>query len=466
MMADSMAKALSRDEQGAHNSVVFTGADLFPGTGEEVVRGGFVWVEGQVIRKVGSADGLSSVPGDVPMIDLGGRFVMPGMTEAHAHLSYYGARSPSDQDRTAVEESMLHAVDHARIMLGCGYTSAISFGSVHRIDVFLRDGISNGWIPGPRLVASGRDVSATSGLVDWHPEHFGPQVEGLGMLVDGPWEIRKAVRKVRKAGGDVVKVFLDGEGVLDHAHPGELTYTDEEVDAAVDEAHRRQMRVVCHARSAGAVKQAVRFGVDIVGHANYLDDEALDLLRAQRHRIFVGPAVAWELALLQRAEEFGFSRDFFDAKGYTREVEETVTAVRRLRQAGVRVLPGGDFGLQWTPHGTYALDLQYFVEQFGYTSFDTLVAATRDAGAAMDPGGMVGTLEEGTWADLVVVDGDPLTDITVLQDHAKIIAVMKDGVMYRGLLTQAPYVADPEALTSAEDGRLGQVERFSEPVSL
>jgi imidazolonepropionase-like amidohydrolase len=284
-------------------------------------------------------------------------------------------------------------------------------------------------------------VGGTGSNADFHKEWFKPQLEGLGLIVNGPWEVRKAVRLIRKNGADIVKLFLDGENLSDHAPAGELSYTDEEVFAAVDEAHRRNMRVVCHARSADAVKQGVRAGIDIIGHANYLDDEAVELLRAERHRIFVGPAIAWEMQFLAKCETIGFSRESVRARGYDREVEETVKTVKRLRDVGVRVLIGGDYGLNITPHGTYAKDLEYFVDLFGMSPFEALLCATRDGGAAADPNGMVGTLEEGKYADLVIVDGDPLTDVRVLQDHAR-LAVMKDGRLYRDLTKKSPHLVD------------------------
>jgi imidazolonepropionase-like amidohydrolase len=427
------------------NGLLLTNARLFDGTSEEVIEGGSVWIDGRTLRRVGRADRFTDLPDDVPRWDVGARFVMPGMTESHAHISYTN-NGPLELDKTPVEQAMLQSIDNARLMLGSGFTSAISFGSVHRIDVFLRDGIERGWISGPRLAASGRDVSATGGNADFHKDYFKPQVEGLGMIVDGPWAVRRAVRSIRKNGGDIVKLFLDGEGLSDHVQPGEMTYTDEEVDAAVDEAHRRGLRVVCHSRSAEAVKQAVRFGVDIIGHANYLDDEAVELLRDQRHRIFVGPAIAWELAFLEHSNEIAGAKAGPKRALYEREVEATIKSVRRLRDVGVRVLPGGDYGLNITPHGTYAKDLQYFVEVFGMSPAEALLCATRDAGAAADPEGMVGTLEEGKYADLVVVDGDPLADITILQDHDRITTVIKDGQAYRGLTRSNPYLAEPTEL--------------------
>jgi imidazolonepropionase-like amidohydrolase len=430
----------------AARDVVFTNARLFTGVDGEVLSAGAVWVSGPYVRAAGpQADVDDAAPSDVPRVDLAGRFVMPGMTESHAHLSY-DHNGPTELDKTPVEVATLNSADNARIMLASGFTAAISFGSVHRIDVFLRNAINRGQIPGPRLLAGGRDVGATASNADTHKDWFKPQAEGLGMLADGPWAVRQAVRTLRKNGVDVVKVFLDGESLSEHAPPGELSYTDEEAFACVDEAHRRNMRVVCHARSAAAVKQAVRAGIDIIGHANYLDDEAVEMLRAERDRVFVGPAIAWEMQFIARSTELGISRETVRAKGYDREVEETVKAVRLLRDAGVRVLIGGDYGLSITPHGTYAKDLQYFVELFGMSPVEALLCATRDGGAAFDPGGMVGTLEDGKYADLVVVDGDPSVDVTILQDHERIGAVMKGGALYRGLHRRESYRVEPEVL--------------------
>ena len=426
-------------------SILFTNAKLFAGIDEAVIDGGAVWVDGPYVRQAGRAADFGPIPDSVRRVDLNGQFVMPGMTESHAHISYTN-NGPGDLDKTPVEQAMVWSIDNARVMLGSGFTSAISFGSVHRIDVYLRDAIDKGYIVGPRLCASGRDVGATSSNADLHPDYARPQMEGLGILADGPWAVRKAVRTLRKNGANVVKLFLDGEGLSNHAPPGELTYTDEEVGAAIDEAHRRNMRVATHSRSAAAVKQAVRFGADFIGHANYLDDEAVDMLHQARHRLFVGPAIAWEVQFLANCESMGFSREAARNRGYEREVEATVDAVRRLRQAGVRVLIGGDYGLNITPHGTYAKDLEYFVDLFGLSPAEALICATRDGGAAADPSGMLGTLEAGKYADLVIVDGDPSVDVKVLQDHRRITAVMKGGQLYRGLTRTNPYLGSADDL--------------------
>ncbi len=396
---------------------VYENARLFPGVDETVIDNGALWVEGEKILFAGSTNALPQVPGDAERVNVEGRFVMPGMTETHAHLSFADA-SPFAIGETPVEQATITAVRNARLMLQAGFTSAISFGSTYKIDVALRQAINSGQLPGPRMLAAGRDLGATASNVD--------SPGGLSQIADGPWALRKAVREQRKIGVDVVKIFVDGEAINPQNPPGELSFTDEEVGAIIDEAHRRKMRVACHARSAAAVKQAVRAGVDFVGHANYLDDEAVDLLAEHKDRIVVGPAIAWEVQYLAQCESLGISRETVIAQGYEEEIEATVVTVGKLREAGVRLVVGGDYGISIAPHGTYAKDLEYFVDLFDMPPAEALLCATRNGGRAMDPNGSLGTLEEDTLADFLVVDGDPIGDITCLQDHGK-LEVYKGG---------------------------------------
>ena len=393
----------------------FTNLRLFTAVDEAVIEDGVLNIAAGKVSYVGPA--AQAPAGDFNIVDLGGRFVMPGMTETHAHLSFADA-SPFAIGATPVEVATITAVRNARLMLQAGFTSAISFGSTYKIDVALRDAIQAGQIAGPRLLAAGRDLGATASNVD--------SPGGLSQIADGPWALRKAVREQRRDRVDVVKIFIDGEAINPTNPPGELSFCDEEVNAVVDEAHRRKMRVACHARSAAAVKQAVRAGVDYIGHANYLDAEAVDLLAASNERIFVGPAIAWEVQYVAQCESLGVSRETVRQQGYEAEIEATVATVEKLREAGVRLVVGGDYGISIAPHGTYARDLEYFVELFGMRPAEALVCATRNGGQAMDPAGNLGTLSPGSAADFVVVDGDPLSDIRILQNQAA-LSVFKDG---------------------------------------
>ena len=419
---------------------IFSNLNLFKGDSDNICEDASIWIDGNIIKYAGPSSEFTNTSHNIERVDLGGKTVIPGMTESHAHISYTN-NGPLELDKTPIEEAMIKTVDNARIMLGSGFTSAISFGSVHRIDVFLRDAINSGQIAGPRLLAGGRDICAIGGNADTYPDHAKPQTEGLAMVTDGPWEIRKAVRTLWKNGVDVVKVMIDGELISLQGRPGDLGYKDEEVEALVDEAHRKKMKVACHARSAEAVKQAVRSGIDFIGHANYIDNEALDLLIENKDRVYVGPAIAWEMAFLENAEKMGFKSDSREVIGYQKEVEETISSYKKMKEAGIKILVGGDYGLDIAPHGTYAKDLEHYVNLFGFSNAEALQSATSLGGEAMDNNGSLGTLEEGKLADLVIIDGNPLEDITVLQDHRKIKAVMKDGLIYQGLTNKInPYL--------------------------
>jgi len=409
---------------------ILTNGRLFTALDESVIEDGAVWIKDNKIVYAGASSNQPQSGEDSIVHDLKGNFVMPGMTETHAHLSFADA-SPFAIGETMVEDATITAVKNSRLMLASGFTSAISFGSTYQIDIALRAAINSGKIIGPRLLAAGRDLGATSSNID--------SPGGLSQIADGPWALRQAVREQRKIGVDVVKVFIDGENINQQNPVGELSFTDEELHAVVDEAHRRRMRVACHSRSAAAVKQAVKAGVDFIGHANYLDDEAVELLAEKKDSVFVGPALAWELNYLEKSESVGVPLETVIEQGYQAEVDATIESVNKLREAGVRLVIGGDYGISIAPHGTYAKDLEYFVSLFNMSPAEALICATRNGGEAFDPEGSVGTLEAGTLADLVIVDGDPLTDISVLQDHRK-LTIMENGVLYRDLHNPNPYL--------------------------
>ena len=390
-------------------STLFTNARLFTAESEDIIDRGVLLVEDGSVRFAGNAKELKSSTHHV--IDLGGKFLMPGMTETHAHLSFDDS-SPFSIGDSSVEQATITAVGNARLMLNAGFTSAVSFGSTYGIDVALRNAINTGKIRGPRLMAAGRDLGATASNVDFDG--------GLSQIADGPWAVRKAVREQRRLGVDVVKIFIDGEAINPTNPPGELSFTNEEVIAAVDEAHRRNLKVACHARSAAAVKQAVNAGVDFIGHANYLDDETVSLLIEHRDRIFIGPAIAWEVQYLAQCESLGISRQTVQAQGYEAEIDATIATVEKLKAAGIKLVVGGDYGISIAPHGSYAKDLEYFVELFSMSPAEAIICATKNGGLMLDPAGNIGTLRPGSVADFIVVDGDPLQDITVLQNLDKL----------------------------------------------
>ena len=419
--------------------VIFTGANLFTGIDESVIKNGTIWLDGEHIKYAGPADGLIGLDASIKCVELKGQFVMPGMTECHAHLSFTDA-NPFNLGAQSPEEATLTGIRNARIMLGSGFTSAISFGSIHKVDLALRSAISSGAIPGPRLAAAGKDLGATGSTVD------SGVFDGLAQVADGPWAVRKAVREQRRDTVDIVKIFIDGEGVCEHATQHELSFQDDEVAAIVDEAHRHGMRVACHSRSAAGVKQAVRAGVDFIAHANFLDEEAADMLYAARDHVYVAPSIIWELGLIEQCESLGLSSDWVKQRGYEEEVEASIRSVRMMLDRDIRLMVGGDFGISVAPHGTYAKDLEVFVDIFGMSAAKALLCATRDGGAAFDRSNMVGTLETGKYADILIIDGDPIDNIKVMQDHSKFSAIIKGGVIYKGLINNADFTISPDTI--------------------
>ncbi len=326
---------------------------------------------------------------------------------------------------------MLVTVRNARTMLDCGYTSAVSAAAAKpRLDVVVKREIDAGRIPGPRLLANGPEITVTGGLGDTNllhlPHHDTPT---FSWIADGVDDMRRVCRLLAREGVDLLKLNLSGD-LGTSAWTSELTPMSEaEVAAAVEVARARGLRVCAHCRSGDAVRMAVRHGVEIIYHANYCDEAALDALEAARDRVFVAPALGITYNLAHANGQWGVTPE--RASAFQRELAVSLETVAAMRQRGIRVLPGGDYGLPYSPHGTYARDLWLFVKVLGFSPMETLVAATRLGGEIMGRPAELGVVKAGALADLLLVDGDPLSDITILQDRAALRMIMKDGALHK-----------------------------------
>ena len=406
------------------NATILDGSGAAPFLGD-------VLVEGQRIVAVQRGGGLPR--GDARVVDGAGATLMPGLIEPHGHLSYPDAASNAAFTSLPPEEHVLITMRNAKTALDCGYTSVLSGAAAKpRLDVVIRNEIDAGRIPGPRYLANGPEITVTGGLGDENALHL-PHIETptFAWIADGPDEIRKVCRLLVREGVDLLKLNVSGHVGPPGNRGDRAVMTDAEMAAAMEIARVSGVRVCAHARSADSVKMCVRHGLGIIYHANHADEEALDLLEANRGWCFVVPALGLLYQTCHARSEWGFTPEMARERGLVRELEISVETMSRMRKRGIRVLPGGDYGFAWNPHGTYARDLLLFVDVLGFTPMETLVAATRMGGEIMGRPHELGQIKPGFLADLLLVDGDPLTDIKRLQNPDALLVIMKDGRLHK-----------------------------------
>lgn len=380
---------------------------------------GDVLIEGATIAKV-VAGRLDADPASARVVDLGGATVLPGLGDAHVHTSWpldfvfdHGAIA-----KTSPAEHLLDVAAVTRTFLESGYTLIIGAGTTQPLDdILAKDAIDRGLIPGPRIVPSGPMIAEAGGL--------GADGELMEVAADAA-QLRDIVAAQCDLGARALKLFISGDGVVPQYPSQDVYMNDEMLTAAVEEAAKHGAFLTAHARGSASVAMAARTGVRIIHHACFLDDDAIAELEARRGDVWVCPGLHYLHQMVHRqAEPWGITEDKIDASGYREEFRAQVEGLQRLIAAGVKILAGGDFGHQWTRHGTYAAEMQRYVELAGMTPAAAIHTATRNMGQAA--GIASGQVAEGFLADLLIVDGDPASDITVLQRPELRRAVLKDG---------------------------------------
>ena len=411
-------------------NVLFTNVRIIDGSGAQPYAGE-VLVQGNRILRIGRGARALPVSG-VTVIDGAGATLMPGMCEAHTHFGWTNSKTLDAIQKLPHEEHTLWAASVAKQYLDHGWTMCVGAATPKpRLDCVIKEAINSGQIPGPRYLAASQEITVTGSLGDDMLPHLPFPEMSFGLVVDGPEEMRKQVRMFLKYGVDTIKLNLSGDNLVPGADATTNWMSDEEVAIAVKEAKVRGKRISCHARSTGSIKQAMRHGLDIVYHASFADEEALDMLEAAKDRVFVAPGISVQIRLLNEGEVVGIDHAQAQRMGYERELEATVKSMKAMLKRGIRVLPGGDYGFAWAPHGENAKDLAYFVKYLGMTPMETIVSATKWGGQMMMQGNELGEIKEGYLADLLLVDGDPLSNIAILQDRTKLLAIMKDGVFHK-----------------------------------
>lgn len=418
-------------EANGEDSIIFSNVRILDCTGERPYAGE-VTIQGNRIKSVRrSGDGTSWGASGGQRIDGRGMTLMPGLCDAHLHLSWNNAPGIDPIQMMPLEEHTINCVLMAKLLLDSGFTMGYGAAAAKpRLDVVIRNAINSGQVPGPRYTAAGPEITAVGGLGDATLPHINHEGLNLGVVCSGPEDIRRKVRELMKWGVDTIKINLSGEEITGMGAE-ENQFSDEEIAMAVSEANSRGRRLAAHARSRESIKKCVQFGIEIIYHASFSDEEALDMLEAKKDQHFVAPGIAWLINTARNAAEYGIEPGTPMTIAYERELEHAIDTMQKMRKRGIRVLTGGDYGFAWTPHGTNAKDLEYFVDMVGFTPMEAIQAATKYGGQIMGMGDELGQIREGFLADVLLVDGDPLQDVRILQDRSRLVAIMKDGKFHK-----------------------------------
>jgi imidazolonepropionase-like amidohydrolase len=409
-------------------SAVFANVRLIDGRGGPPVERAHVSFQD---GKIQQAIVFGEPPAADVLVDCTGLTLMPGLIDAHAHLVYSGFRSLDAVDRCSIEAHTINATINAERVLRAGYTTIRDVGTVGNVAVAMRDAIAEGKVRGPEVVASGSILYGTGGLGDTLPPHWTSEY-GLGKRVDGPDEIRREVRRQLRAGVDNIKLAASGVEVGPYAWTWMTTFSEEEIRVAVDEAHRWGRTVAIHAQSYDSVRFALRAGVDTIEHGTRMDDETIALF-ASSNAVLV-PTLSTLFSVL----ELGATLNLLPKQRQEMAVNEPLwlDSLRRAKAAGIPVAAGADLGNRY-PHGSNAREIELLV-RVGFTPMEALCAATSVAARALRREDRIGSIEAGKAADLLLFDGDPLTDIARLQDPARIALVIKGGKPVAGTFYRPP----------------------------
>ena len=260
--------------------------------------------------------------------------------------------------------------------------------------------------------------------------------DSFAIVCDGADEFRRVARQMCREGVDTLKINPSGDEFVPYARAHQTVMTDAEVAAVCEVARAHGKRIAAHARSAESVKMSLRHGVEIIYHATLCDEEARDMLEAHKDRVFVAPTLGNAYATLHEASKWGITPEVAERRGVRREFEIAIENMKDLDRRGVRVMPGGDYGFAWNPIGRNARDLEHFVSILGFSPARAIMAATKWGGEIMCRGEELGQIKPGFLADILLVEGNPLADIQLLQDAGNLIAIMKDGVFHKAPTTR------------------------------
>ena len=402
-------------------TLVVRNGTLIDGSGKPPEENDALVIEGNRIRSVGPVPADLEDLDNVHVIDATGQWVMPGLIDAHVHLSfghpaYKGVAAA--KGTIGSEFGALRSALSAQKMLLAGVTSISCPGGSWFIDVAVREAINAGLIAGPRVYCAGRLLTTSGGSGDKEPSWVGSPDHLNGVVCNGAVEMVNEVRRQCKNGVNLIKLIDSSWGEFQ-------AISQEELSAVVGEAHRRNARVSIHARGSDSVRNAIECGVDWIMHADMATEADLDAAAGAGVKIL--PTFTSAIVAIDRPGGFGFYEN--EKELLKRHMDAGVKVAERARKLGIGLLSGSDTGnCSWMTYGDYSgHEAEIFVKDVGLSPMEAVVANTSGNAFAVGLEGEVGVIETGKLADVIILDADPLADIRVLKDRNNLAAVIKDG---------------------------------------
>lgn len=357
-------------------------------------------------------------------VDARGMTVMPGLIDAHVHISYGEGRVAEEIDVYGGPEwGALRAAWNAQKVLNAGVTTIIDPGGVYYVGAAVRDAVNNGMFPGPRIFTAGRHICADGGFADYFPSVLGLPDSAEGVLCGTEADMLREVRQQIKNRVDFIKLSGDSQAQESNGDAGPC-FTEREMAAMIGLAHQLGRKVTVHARYAKTIAAMVRHGVDWVLHASHLAPDDIGLVRDSG--VSLCPTVTFAQNIIDYGRECGSEPGHIDFR--RREVDGLVNTYRRVHDAGIPIMAGTESGFSMCPYGEWhAREIELLVSLFGLSPMDAILAMTRNNARAIGWEKDVGTLTVGSLGDVLLVDGNPLDDVRILQDPKKIVAIFKGG---------------------------------------
>ena len=397
---------------------VIRAGQLLDVTNGRMLSDQLIVVRNNVIEAVGDANRIN-IPSGAIEIDLSNSTILPGLIDAHVHLTSDASVNGYDSLSRSSIRNALYGTYSAGLTLRSGFTTVRNVGAVAYGDVALRDSIVDGEVAGPRMIVAGQSLGITGG--HWDNNLLPAEYDfHAGGVADGPWAVRQKVRENNKYSADLIKFCATGGVMSKGTSLGAQQFTQEEMNAIVDEAHTLGMKVAAHAHGTNGIQAAIRAGVDSVEHASILDDETIRLA------LEYGTALVMDIYvsdyILETGAEVGMLEESLAKEREVGQVQRE--SFQRAHAAGVNIVFGSDAGVY--PHGLNGRQFSKMVE-FGMSPMQAIQAATLKAAALLGLENQVGTLNEGAYADLIAVQGNPLENVSLLEN---IGFVMKDGEVF------------------------------------